>query len=62
MSFCMDLWLWTHRPLENFDHYIPVYRDDDVEGEGCDDEEEEAENDDVDSWFLRPDEVDSEYL
>ena len=37
-SYCKDLWFWTNRPLEDFDHIIPIVEDVENESDGEDEE------------------------
>ena len=50
MSYCMDLWFWTNRPLEDFDHIIPIVED--VENES-DDEDDDDVDEEGTLWFDR---------
>ena len=52
-AFCWDLILWTHLPLEDFDHTILPFIEEDEE------EEEGDDNDDAD-WFIDPAEISDE--
>ena len=65
------LYRWTWAPCEDYENFTPVFHDGD---EGWDDEpgdngeEEEEDDDDLvnpedeEEWFLRPEEVDDEFL
>lgn len=53
-SFCWDLILWTHLPLEDFDHTIlPV-------DEAAEEEEGDDGDDGEDDWFINADEISEE--
>ena len=49
-SYCKDLWFWTNRPLEDFDHIIPIVED--VENESDDEDDDDDDEDDT-LWFDR---------
>ena len=62
LSFMHDLWDWTHEPLEDFHHHIPVFRED--EADEVDEDEDEGTEDDCNDgdWFIPSEEVDESDL
>ena len=54
-SFAKDLWLWTHQPLEDWSHIIPVMEEEEEEEEVEEAVEEAAEDA---PWFIPADDVD----
>ena len=53
-TFCYDLALWTHLPLEDFDHTILPFEEDAEEEDGDDNE------DGGDDWFIDADDISEE--
>ena len=51
-GWCKTLRRWTKEPIEDFDHFIPVWEEEE-DGLGCVDDKEEADEEEVDSndWF-----------
>ena len=62
-QWCRALWMWTKHPLEDFDHIIPVWQeDDDVDNDSqdADIDGHAGDDDDDDGWFLAADDVESD--
>ena len=55
-AFCWDLILWTHMPLEDFDHTILPFQDDDEEEE----DDNIYDNGEYDEWFIDPADISDE--